>query len=139
MATTITKYDHLLKLLCNGGSWEGNTVKLALVSSSYTFSAAHTVWADANANELSSGGGYTTGGMTLTNKTSSNTKLDADDVIFANLTKNFRGGILYFSGTIDTLSNPLIAYLLFNDAPADTPVNGTDFSVIWNSNGIMTL
>ena len=139
MATEGFKYTHIHKLFCGGASWSGNEIKLALVSSGYTFDAAHTLFSQASSYELTAGDGYTTGGVALSGKTASNTALDADDVVFIALNKTFRGGILYFNGTIDTLVNPVIYYLLFNTTPADITVPTVDSNVIWNSGGIITL
>ena len=45
----------------------GATVKVALVTSSYTPNAAnngHSLWSDASSNEIANGNGYNTGGVT---------------------------------------------------------------------------
>lgn len=140
MAVTITKYTHLPKLFATGVvDWDTDTIKLALVTSSYTFSAADDEWADASANEVTTGSGYTTGGETVASKTASDTALDAADVTWTALTKTFRGAILYKSGTAGGLTNPLLAYILFDDTPADTVVVASDFPVVWNPSGIFTL
>lgn len=138
MAVTATKYTHAHKILTNQGDWNSNTIKMALVTSSYTFNAAHTIWADASTYEVTTGDGYTTGGATLT-CTASNTSLDAVDVTWTALTKTFRGAVIYIEGTIETLTNPVLTYILFDDTPADTVVTGTDFVVIWNASGVFTL
>lgn len=139
MAVTATKYTHAHKILTNQGDWNSNTVKIALVTSSYTFSAAHTIWADASAAELATGDGYTTGGATIT-CTASDTGLDASDVTWTfTATKTFRGAVVYISGTIETLVNPVLEYILFDDTPADTVVASTAFDVIWNASGVFTL
>lgn len=139
MATDVFKYTHLHKLLCCGASWTSNEVKLALVTSSYTFDESNTLWSQVSTNEVATGSGYTTGGIIITGKTANNTLLDADDVVFTALTKTFRGGVLYFNGTIDTLVNPLISYMLFNTTPSDTTVDGVDFHILWNAGGILGL
>jgi hypothetical protein len=62
MASTITAYDHLWKLLLTGAvDLDTDTLKLALVTSSYTPSTTHDEWADVSANEVATGSGYTTG------------------------------------------------------------------------------
>jgi hypothetical protein len=33
----------------------------------------------------------------------------------------------------------LIAYILFDDSPADVTVTSTDYNVIWSSSGILQL
>ena len=50
MATTITAYDHLWKLVTTGSvDLDTDTIKVALVTSSYTPDAAHEEWADVSA------------------------------------------------------------------------------------------
>lgn len=139
MATTFTKYTHTHKCLSDGTiDWDTDTIKVALVTSSYTFSAAHTIWADASANEVATGDGYTTGGATLTTSLD-NTKLDAVDITFTALTKTFRGAVVYKEGTANTLVNPVIGYILFDDTPADITVSGIDFNLLWNASGLFSL
>lgn len=139
MATTFTKYTHTHRRFVDGTmDWDTDTFKIALVSSSYVFSAAHTIWADASTYELSSGNGYTTGGATLVTQID-NTKMDANDVTWALLDKTFRGAVIYKSGTANGLVNPLVGYILFNDAPIDIVSPGIDFIILWNSLGLFSL
>lgn len=139
MSTDVILYDHTAK---NFGlariDWEDDTIKLALVTSSYTPSGAHTVWADVSGNEAS-GTGYSAGGESLSGKSASNDKLDASDVTFSTVTVTFRYGIIYKSGTVDSLTNPLIGYVLFDDTPADVSVSAADYPVVWNSKGVIEL
>ena len=141
MARVLSVYDHTLKMLCQDLDWPDNTINLALVTSAYTLDLGHTSWSQASGSEVSSGTGYTTGGQALTNKTAADTNLDADDVTFSSLTKTFRAGILYASGTYNGVVDPLIAYLLYDDTAGgtDVTVSGNDYDVIWNANGIFTL
>ena len=138
MATALTKYTHTHKILCGEGDWTGDTIKLALVTSGYTFSAAHTVWADASASEVADGNGYTTGGATVS-ASKTNTALGAGNTTFTALDKTFRGGVVYISGTVESLTNPVLFYLLFDDTPADITIGGIDFVVAWNAAGVATL
>lgn len=145
MATTISAFNNITNMLGQGLlDLDTDTFKLALVTSSYTFSAADDEWADASANEVSSGSGYTTGGETLAGLSwaqvsGTQYKWDATDVTWTSLTKTFRAGILYASGTFGAFTNPLVAYILFDDTPADVVISGIDFKVIWHANGIMTV
>lgn len=139
MATTFTKYTHTPRRFADGTlDWNTDTFNIALVTSAYTFSAAHTVWADASANEVANGNGYTTGGAALTTSMD-NTKLDASDVTFSGLDKTFRGAIVYKVGTANTLVNPLVGYILFDNTPADVVSAGTDFVAIWDALGVFSL
>jgi hypothetical protein len=139
MATTITKYTHTHRRFADGTlDWDTDTFKVALVTSAYTFSAAHTQWEDVSTHEVATGTGYTTGGVTMTN-TLDNTKLDASDVTWAALTKTFRYAVIYCNKTTADLTNPVVACILFDDAPADIEVSGIDFVIMWNADGVFSL
>ena len=147
MATTITKYTSYNQYVHSGEINLNDTakIKLALVTSSYTFNAAHTIWdpgtsdaADPSHNEVASGDGYTTGGEALGSLSVTAVRFDAADVTWTSLTKTFRAGILYHDATYLTIVQPLIAYVLFDDTPADIVISGGDFSVQWNASGIIT-
>lgn len=134
MAATITAYDHLWKLLLTGAvDLDTDTIKVALVTSSYTPNTAHDEWADVSANEVATGNGYTTGGATLANPTATNTTMDYDDVLWTSLTKTFRYGICYKSGSGGGLTNPLLFYVLFDSTPADIVSSGSNFTLQWHS------
>jgi len=117
-----------------------DTIKVALVTSSYTPDQdAHDFFDDVT-NEVS-GTGYTAGGTTLANKsvTADNTDnegvFDADDITWAASTITARGAVIYKStGTPST--SPLIAYLDFS---TDKTSSAGTFAVTWNSEGILNL
>lgn len=142
MATTITAYNQLSELVANY-DLDAQTVNLALVTSSYTPDAAHDEWADASANEVATGDGYTTGGATLASlaytRSGATTTLDANDVTWSALTKTFRYAVAYVSGTLGALTNPVLFFILFDATPADLTITGIDFTVSWNTSGILTL
>lgn len=134
MATTITAYDHLWKLLTTGGiDLDTDTLKVALVTSSYTPSAAHTIWADVSANEVATGAGYATGGVTLANPVATNSNIDYDDAIWTALTKTFRYAVIYKSGSGGGLTNPLLCWILLDSTPADIVSSGSNYTIQWNS------
>lgn len=150
MATTILKYDQATRLIMGDIDLNTSTLKLALITSGYTFDAAHTLFdnggndaTDPSFNEVANGDGYTTGGATLGTPTLSTAgavgTFDADDVTFTALTKTFRQGIIYASGTFETLVNPVLFRVLFDDTPADLTITGIDFVVKWNASGILAI
>ena len=112
----------------------GATVKLALVTSVWTPDATVTgnsLWADMSANEIGGGTGYTTGGFTLTALTataitggfkfsSGNASWTASGTIAA-----WRYGVLYVSGALWGMTNPVIGYFLGDTTPADVPATTT--------------
>lgn len=134
MATTTTAYDHLWKLLSTGGiDLDTDTLKVALVTSSYTPNTAHDEWADVSANEVATGSGYTTGGVTLASPVATNDNIDYADVTWTALTKTFRYAVCYKSGSGGGLTNPLLFYILLDSTPADVVSTGSNYSIQWNS------
>jgi hypothetical protein len=145
MAIVNTPYNQALKILCGAGDWLASDVKLALLSSGYTFDAAHTLFdngaddaTDPSFSELANEDGYTTGGEALTTSIADN-KLDAAPTVFTALDKTFRQGIIYINATVDTVAKPVLFHILFDDTPADITIPGVDFAVNWNANGIASL
>ena len=117
-----------------------DTIKVALVTSSYTPDQDNHDYFDDITNEVT-GTGYTAGGATLTNKsvTQDNTDnegvFDADDVTWSNSTITARGAVLYKdTGTAST--SPLICYFDFGEDKSSA--NG-NFTIQWNSEGIINL
>lgn len=143
MATTIQKYNTTTKMIMGGIDLDTTTLNLALVTSSYVFSAMHSAWSEVSANEVATGNGYTTGGAAVTTPTLAQVNgvctFDADDVTFTNLTKTFRGAVVYATGTFETVLNPVLFYILFDDTPADRVITAIDFIIKWNVNGIMAI
>lgn len=151
MASSLTFYNKFRKYIQDGTlDLDTNTIKLMLVTSDYTFDAAHGVLADVKASPdpevvaiASPSNGYTTGGETLANPavtySGAVSKFDADDVTWLLLTATFRYGILYASGTLNGVVNPLIACILFDTTPADITISGINYVVQWSANGIWTL
>jgi hypothetical protein len=143
MAVVYTKYAHTNKLYKIGTlNWATDTYKLALFTSGYTFSSAHTQLADLvpASNELS-GTNYTAGGKALTTLTYDNTKLTADDVVWTELTGVFRCGVLYRPGTVGGLTDPVMLHILYDDTGGgvDITVTAADFYNLWDSAGIFIL
>ena len=110
-----------------------DTLKVALVTSSYIADPDHTSFT----NEVA-GTGYTAGGATLVNtavtKDDINDKafLDADDVTWATSTITARGAVIYKDDTPDIL----IAYI---DFTSDKSSTAGDFTIQWNAAGIIQL
>ncbi len=105
--------------------------------------ADNEIWGDASGDEVTTGDGYTTGGETLSSSAVSydgkTTTWDGDDITWTSLTKTFRYAYLYKVGTVDGIVNPLIAYMLLDDAPENIVIDAVDFSIRWNADGIFTL
>lgn len=132
-------FNNFKKLIMNGGiDLDTDTIKVALVTSSYTPDQdAHDFFDDVT-NEVS-GTGYSAGGASLANKavTADNTDnegvFDADDVVWSTSTITARGAVLYKStGTAST--SALIAYIDFGSDKVST---AGSFTIAWNAEGIL--
>jgi hypothetical protein len=139
MATTIEFYDHAWKLITGGLNLHTANISVRLVTSGYTFNAAHTLWdngandaTDPSHHEAADGNGYATGGVILANMVVTNSKLTPDDVVWTALTKTFRHVIGVANGSVGGLTDPLLFRLLPDDAPADVISNGSNYSILWN-------
>ena len=139
-APTITAYPSYKHYVHNGEINLADTgkINLALITYLGAYNAAHTIWADLSTYEVATGAGYTTGGEPLASLSVTSARFDADDVTWSSLTKTFRAGILYQNDTYKTIVKPLIAFILFDSAPADIVMAGINFQVIWNGAGIIT-
>jgi len=113
MAITFTKYTAYKDDLLEGNiALDSDTIKVALVTSSYTFSAAHDFFDDIT-NELSTAGGYTAGGATIGSPTISAGVFDAADTAWTSATFTCAGAVVYKStGTAGT--SPLIGFINFD-------------------------
>lgn len=134
-------YNGFKAKIMNGSiDLDTDTIKVALVTSTYTPNIdTHVFFSDVT-NEVS-GTGYTAGGATLASATvtqdDTNDKgvFDANDVSWTTATITARGAVLYKStGTAST--SPLIAYVDFTTDKTSTA--GT-FTIQWSANGILTL
>ena len=142
MAVTVSLYNHTASLFLSGVVNNTDSFKVILLSSG-TFSAANTTLAQAASGytEVSSGNGYTSGGLLLTNVvtpivTTNDAKFDADDAIW-----NATGSGITAAAAIvyeDTLANdPPLMYIDFG--ASETAPASTDFKIIWPANGILLL
>lgn len=89
-------------------------------------------------NELSTGGGYTSGGVTLASKTYASSSLvttfDAADVSWTAFTNTFR----YLVGWNDTPTTPADPLIFLVDTGGDQAISGVDLAIQWNAGGIFT-
>ena len=133
--------NFLLKALNKEVDFDSDTIKVALLTSSYTPNQdTHDYFNDVSANEVT-GTGYTAGGITLASKTAtydSGTNvivLDAADVTWASSTITARYAVVYDStGTAST--SALIGYVDFGSDQSST--NG-NFTITWDSTGIVRI
>jgi hypothetical protein len=133
---TIQKYNTFLSDLESGLiDLDSHTLRVMLVTSSYTYAAAHDQKADVVAYEAS-GAGYVAGGAELAGKTitpGATAVLDATDVAWAASTITARGAVIYDDSATN---DPLIAYIDFG---SNQSTSGTTFTIQWNASGIVGL
>lgn len=103
--------------------------RIALVTSAWTpANSTDEVWANASANEIANGNGYTTGGATLTSvalsETSGVVKFASANVVWtasAGSIPVWRRAVLYYLGTLNGKVNPIVGHFLGDSTPADVP------------------
>ena len=150
MASSIALYNHTTLRIADATNilLPTGTFKITLHTSSYTVSAAHAVYADLT-NELSTGFGYTSGGLTVASVTLATATTNDVAFDFADPVWTASGGdipawrtaVLRRSDTVNSLVGPLIAYIVGNttgptDIPATTSGNTLTFTL--NAAGILT-
>lgn len=120
---------------------DGDTIKIALLTSSYTPDFdAHDFYDDVSANEVGASGTYSAGGATLTvslsqDNTDNEGVFDATDVSFTGATITARYAVIYKSTGVSSTS-PLIALIDFGSDQTSTA--GT-FAISFASEGIINL
>ena len=119
-------------------AWATDTIKVALVTSSYTPNQdTHDYWDDVVANEVS-GTGYSAGGETLTSPTvtsdagTNEIRMDAADVAWSGSTITARYAVIYKATGVNATS-PLISYINFSTDQAT--VSGT-FTLTFATNSV---
>jgi hypothetical protein len=143
MAASISFYNSFREYVGDGTiDLDNDTFKVMLVTSSYTFSASHTVKADIT-NELSTANGYTAGGATLASVTwghsGGTATFDAENTVWTATDSGItaRRAVIY-SDT--AASDELVASILLDTTPADvTATAGNTLTLQWNGSGIFTL
>lgn len=132
-------YSSFKRDIMNGAiDLDTDTIKVMLVTSTYTPSASHTKRSDIT-NEVS-GTGYTAGGTAIGSPTvtnvSTNGVFDGNDVSWTTSTITARGAVLYKSRGGASSADELICYLDFGTDKISTA--GT-FTISWNASGILNL
>jgi hypothetical protein len=122
--------------------WDTDTIKVALLTNSYTPDQdAHNYLDDVVANEVS-GTGYTAGGNTLANKTNSYNSatnvitLDADDTTWSSSTITARYAVVYDATPSTDATRPLIGYVDFG---SDQSSSNGNFTITWDATGIVRI
>ena len=122
--------------------WDTDTIKVALLTNSYTPDQdAHNYFDDVSSYEVT-GTGYTAGGITLANKTNTYSSatnvivLDADDVTWSSSTITARYAIVYDASPATNATKPLIGYVDFG---SDQSSSNGNFTITWDATGIVRI
>lgn len=123
--------------------WDTDTIKVALLTNSYTPDQdAHNYFDDVSTYEVSGATGYTAGGNTLANKTNTYNSgtnvivLDADDTTWSSSTITARYAVIYDASPATNATKPLIGYVDFGSDQASS--NG-NFTITWDATGIVRI
>jgi hypothetical protein len=141
MAVTAKWYTNGPKHMCSDVVWTSSTIKVLLTTSSYTPDQDAHEFKSSVTNEVASGGGYTTGGVTLASKTttadtaSNETRLDAADISWTSATFTARYAVVY----ADTGVAGTSALLGYVDFGVDTSVSAGTFSITWDATGVLKI
>jgi hypothetical protein len=136
-------YHNVLALMANGEiDIEADTTRVALVTDSYTPNVDHTGWADASANEVANGNGYTTGGVAVAMTGADDDAADGIVVDSADPSWTAASGSIgpfrYAIWYDDThASNALIAY--FDFGSSQTAQDGADITINIDADGLFTI
>ena len=121
--------------------WVGNTIKVALCTSTYVPNQDTDVFFAAVTNELPTAGGYTAGGAALTGKSvsydapSNDTRLIAAASSWSAATFTCRIAVVYDATTGVAATEPLLGWVDFG---ADETVASGTFTITWDAtNGVM--
>ena len=142
MAVSAKWYGLGLKdLAAQGVNWSSDTIKVALVTSTYTPNQdTDEFWSTPVTNEVS-GTGYTAGGVTLASKTltydtgTNETRFDAADISWTTASFTARYAVVYKSTGTNSTST-LLGYVDFG---ADETVSAGTFSITWDATGVLKI
>ena len=133
---TPTVYNQFKLKQFNGNAidLDTDTIKVMIVTSSYTPSQSHDFINDASANEVS-GTGYTAGGYTVSGVTvaldSNTVEFIHDDIAITQNASGFSNGrhLIWYKDTGNAATSPLIMYASessdFGNASADVTIDGS--------------
>lgn len=126
------KWKEALLQFTTNNSLSAGTVKVALVTAGYTYSATDQFYSAVSASVV--GTPQTIGTKTYTNGTFSGANVTFTAVSGSQVTK-----FVIYVDTGTTTTSPLVAY--FDTSVTGLPVtpNGGDIGITWNASGIFTL
>lgn len=123
--------EALLQFTANNNLSSG-TVKVALVTSGYTYSSSDQFYSSVSASAVGTP-------QTIGSKTFTLGVFDGADVTFTAVTGSQAVSLVLYIDTGSTATSPLVAFI--NASVTNLPVtpNGGDITITWNASGIFAL
>lgn len=123
--------EQLLQFTANNNLSAG-TVKVALVTSGYTYSATDQFYSSISASVVGTP-------QTIGTKTFTNGVFDGADVTFSAVTGSQVTRLVIYIDTGSAATSPLVAYLDTGVTNLPVTPNGGDIAITWNASGIFAL
>lgn len=123
--------EQLLQFTANNNLSAG-TVKVALVTSGYTYSATDQFYSSVSASVVGTP-------QTIGSKTFTNGVFDGADVTFSAVTGSQVTRLVIYIDTGSAATSPLVAYLDTGVTNLPVTPNGGDIAITWNASGIFAL
>ena len=114
-----------------------DTLKCALVLSTYTPATTHTTWASISSNEHANGNGYSTGGVTVAGTVTQASGTVTFDLADPQWTASGGSIVARYAVLSDSTTGDLIAYCLLDNTPANiTVTDGNILTLLINASGV---
>lgn len=123
--------EQLLQFAADNNLSSG-TVKVALVTSGYTYSATDQFYSSVSASVVGTP-------QTIGSKTFTNGVFDGADVTFTAVTGSQVTRLVIYIDTGSAATSPLVAYLDTSVTNLPVTPNGGDIAITWNASGIFAL
>lgn len=123
--------EQLLQFTANNDLSAG-TVKVALVTSGYTYSAADQFYSSVSASVVGTP-------QTIASKTFTNGVFNGDDVTYTAVTGSQAVSIVIYIDTGSAATSPLVSFVDTGVTNLPVTPNGGDITITWNASGIFAL
>ena len=123
--------EQLLQFTANNNLSAG-TVKVALVTAGYTYSAANQFYSSVSASVVGTP-------QTIGSKTFTDGVFDGADVTFTAVTGSQVVSLVLYIDTGSAATSPLVAFLDTGVTNLPVTPNGGDITLTWNASGIFAL
>ena len=123
--------EQLLQFTANNNLSSG-TVKVALVTSGYTYSSSDQFYSSVSASVVGTP-------QTIGSKTFTNGVFDGADVTFTAVTGSQVTRLVIYIDTGSAATSPLVAFIDTGVTNLPVTPNGGDIAITWNASGIFAL